>query len=227
MINSKKIVSLVPLRGGSKSIPHKNIKELAGKPLCYWALKAAIGSKYIDEVWVSTDDKKIKDIVLSFGLNVKVIVRPVELASDTSSTESVMLHFAEHADFDILNLIQATSPLTTSGDLDNALEQFTREGHDSLLTGVLYKKFFWTPDGKPLHYDYSRRPRRQEFPGVVHENGAFYFTKKEILEKNKNRLGGKIVIFLMPEEKGVDIDEPSDWPLAEKHLLAQLQNDTK
>lgn len=218
MIHGKKIVSLVPLRGGSKSIPYKNIKEIAGKPLCYWTLKAAVGSKYIDEVWVSTDDKKIKDVVLSFKLGVKVIDRPAELAEDSSSTESVMLHFAEHVNFDILNLIQATSPFTTSEDLDSAIEQFMCEADDSLLTGVLYKKFFWTPDGKPLHYDYSRRPRRQEFEGVVHENGAFYLTKKEILEKNKNRLGGKIGIFLMPEEKAIDIDEPSDWPLAEAIL---------
>jgi len=223
MINNLKIVSLIPLRGGSKSIPYKNIKEIAGRPLCYWVLKAATGSKYIDEVWVSTDDKKIKDIVLSFGLGVKVIDRPAEFAKDTSSTESVMLHFAEHVDFDILNLVQATSPLTASEDIDMAIEQFFAEGDDSLLSGVLYKKFFWTPDGKPLHYDYSRRPRRQEFEGVVHENGAFYFTKKEILDKNKNRLGGKIGIFLMSEEKAIDIDEPADWPLAENYLHARLK----
>src|SRR3989338_309011 len=227
MINNQKIVSLIPLRGGSKSIPYKNIKEIASKPLCYWTLKAATGSKYIDEVWVSTDDKKIKDVVLALGLGVKVIDRPAEFAKDTSSTESVMLHFAEHTSFDILNLIQATSPFTTSKDLDTAIEQFEREGDDSLLTGVLYKKFYWTPDGKPLNYDYLKRPRRQEFGGVVNENGAFYLTTKEILQKNKNRLGGKIGIFLMPEEKAIDIDELADWPLAEKYLLEQLKVNEK
>ena len=218
---------MVPLRGGSKSIPYKNIKELAGKPLCYWTLKAASESKYIDEVWVSTDDSKIKNIVLSLGLDVKVIDRPAEFAKDTSSTESVMLHFAEHVDFDILNLVQATSPLTASEDIDMAIEQFFAEGDDSLLSGVLYKKFFWTPDGKTLNYDYMKRPRRQEFSGVVHENGAFYLTKKEILLKNKNRLGGKIGIFLLSEEKAIDIDEPADWPLADKHLLEQLKVNEK
>ncbi len=219
MIKGKKVVALIPLRGGSKSIPHKNIKKLAGRPLCYWVLKSATDSKYIDEVWVSTEDKKIKDAVLSFGLNVKVIDRPAEFARDSSSTESVMFHFAENIDFDILNLIQATSPCTTADDLDSALEQFFDRGHDSLLAGVLYKKFYWTPDGKPLNYDYKNRPRRQDFPGVVHDNGAFYLTKREILEKEKNRLGGKIGIFLLSEDKAVDIDELSDWPIAEKHLL--------
>ncbi len=222
MFQNKKIVSLVPLRGGSKSIPGKNIKEIAGKPLCFWVLQAVAGSKYIDEVWVSTEDEKIKEAVLSFGLKVRVIDRPQEFAKDSSSTEQAVLHFAENVSFDILNLIQATSPATESADLDKAIEQFFAEKDDSLLAGVLYKKFFWTPEGKPLNYDFMKRPMRQDFAGVVHENGAFYLTKKDILLKNKNRLGGKIGIFLLPEEKAIDIDEPADWPVAEKKLLSRL-----
>lgn len=223
MYQQKKIVSLIPLRGGSKSIPYKNIKLMAGKPLSYWTCKAATESKYIDGVYVSTDDAKIKAVVADFGLEVNIIDRPAEFAQDTSSTESVMLHFMEQIpDFDVLNLIQATSPFTTSADLDTAIEMFFEKQYDSLLTGVLYKKFYWTPNGVPLNYDYTRRPRRQEFEGVVNENGAFYLTKKEILEKHKNRLGGKIGIYVMPEEKAIDIDEPGDWDLAEQILLKQL-----
>lgn len=218
MIKGKKIVSLVPLRGGSKSIHRKNVKPLLGQPLCFWVLKAATNSKYVDEVWVSTDDSEIKDAVLSFNLGVKVIDRPAELAQDTSSTESVMEHFSENVNFDILNLIQATSPLTTSEDLDLAIEKFIEEGHDSLLTGVLFKKFFWTVGGKPLNYDHKKRPRRQDFEGVVHENGAFYLTHKHIFKKHKNRLGGKIGIYFMSEEKAIDIDEPEDWVRAEREL---------
>ena len=223
MINGKKIVSLVPLRGGSKSIPYKNIKEIAGKPLCYFVLKAATASKYIDEVWVSTDDAKIKEVVASFGLPVKIIDRPAEFAGDTSSTESVMAHFARNVSFDILNLIQATTPFTIAEDLDGALEQFVAEKDDSLLSGVLYKKFYWTLDGKPLGYEYLKRPRRQEYEGVVNENGAFYLTSKEIWEKHKNRLGGKIGIFLQSQDKAVDIDEPEDWDAAEKLLRAGME----
>ncbi len=222
MFKKKKIVTLIPVRGGSKSIPYKNIKLMAGKPLVYWTIKAATESKYIDAVYVSTEDQKIKETVLGFDLGVIVIDRPIEFAQDTSSTESVMLHFMEQVpDFDILNLIQATSPFTTALDLDAAIELFFKNGHDSLLTGVLYKKFYWTPDGKPLNYDYLNRPRRQEFEGVVNENGAFYLTKKEILKQNRNRLGGKIGIYLMSEDKAIDIDEPSDWQLAEKLLRKQ------
>jgi N-acylneuraminate cytidylyltransferase len=223
MYQGKKIVTLIPLRGGSKSIPYKNIKLMAGKPLAYWTCKAAKGSKYIDEVYVSTEDIQIRETVESFGLGVKIIDRPMEFAKDTSSTEVVMMHFMEKVpDFDILNLIQATSPFTTSDDLDTAIQMFFEQGYDSLLTGVLYKKFYWTPSGMPLNYDYLHRPRRQEFEGVVNENGAFYLTKKEILEQNKNRLGGKIGIYIMPEEKAIDIDEPADWTPAENLLLRQM-----
>jgi len=225
MYQGKKIVTIIPLRGGSKSILYKNIKLMAGKPLAYWTCKAATDSQYIDDVYVSTEDTKIKEVIESFGLGVKIIDRPMEFAQDTSSTESVMLHFMEQVpDFDIINLIQATTPFTTAEDLDTAIEQFFEKGCDSMLTGILYKKFYWTPDGKPLNYDYLHRPRRQEFEGVVNENGAFYLTKKEILEQNKNRLGGKIGIYILPEEKATDIDEPADWEVAEKALLKQLGN---
>ncbi|KKU92394.1 MAG: hypothetical protein A3J46_01890 [Candidatus Yanofskybacteria bacterium RIFCSPHIGHO2_02_FULL_41_11] len=228
MYKGGKIVSLIPARGGSKSIPYKNIKLMAGKPLLYWTCKAAKESKYIDEVYVSTEDAKIKEVVQSLKLGVKIIDRPAEFAQDTSSTESVMLHFATLIkDFNVLNLIQATSPFTTSEDLDQAIELFFENGWDSMLTGILYKKFYWTLDGKPLNYDYLHRPRRQEFEGVVNENGAFYLTKKEVLETYKNRLGGKIGVYVMPEEKAIDIDEPADWSLAESFLKKQLNNGKK
>jgi len=201
---------------------------MAGKPLLYWTCKAAKESKYIDEVYVSTEDAKIKEVVQSLKLGVKIIDRPAEFAQDTSSTESVMLHFATLIkDFNVLNLIQATSPFTTSEDLDQAIELFFENGWDSMLTGILYKKFYWTLDGKPLNYDYLHRPRRQEFEGVVNENGAFYLTKKEVLETYKNRLGGKIGVYVMPEEKAIDIDEPADWSLAESFLKKQLNNGKK
>ncbi len=222
MIKGQKIISLIPLRGGSKSIPYKNIKPIAGHPLCYFVLKAAARSKYIDEVYVSTEDQKIKKAVEELGLGVKIIDRPMELAGDKSTTESVMLHFAEKVpNFDIINLIQATTPFTSSEDLDIAIEMFAEQKLDSLLTGVLHKKFFWTPFGIPLNYDYKKRPMRQDFEGVVHENGAFYLTKKEILLKDKCRLGGKIGIYVFPEG-AVDIDEPADWMEAETALLKKF-----
>jgi len=217
-----KVVVLIPLRGGSKSIPYKNIKLIAGKPLCYWLCLAASGAKGVDEVYVSTDDKKIKDTVLSFGLGVKVIDRPAEFAGDKSTTDSVMLHFMEEvSDFDLLITGQATSPLTLSEEIDSALDYFKKNNLDSLLTAVRIKRFFWTEGGKPINYDYKNRPMRQDFDGWLMENGAFYITKKDTLKKEKNRLGGKIGVFEMREEAGIELDEPLDWVILENLLLKE------
>lgn len=215
---SKKIVALIPLRGGSKSIPHKNIKPIAGKPLCYWVCRAAAHAKTIDEVYVSTEDEKIKRTVLSFGLNVKVIDRPKRLATDTASTEAVMLHFMNSVAFDILVTIQATSPLTQGRDLDNALKLFNATRLDSLVTGVGTKRFYWSLNGRPLNYDFKKRPRRQEFAGSIMENGAFYITKKKILKKFKNRLGDKIGVYQMTSAHAREIDETEDFAFIEKIL---------
>lgn len=219
--SQKKVVALIPLRGGSKSIPYKNIKEIAGHPLAYWTCKAAVDAGFIDEVYVSTEDPKIKEAVEAFGLGVKVIDRPAEFAQDTSSTESVMIHFAENVPFDILVTLQATSPMTTDDDLRSAYTAFNEKGYDSMLTGVLSKRFYWTRGGQALNYDPLNRPRRQDFAGTIVENGAFYITKRAVLESNKNRLGGKIGVYEMSEETFVEIDEPADWEIVEKALLGR------
>jgi CMP-N-acetylneuraminic acid synthetase len=223
MIKNHKIIALVPLRGGSKSIANKNIRKLAGKPLAYWALSAATGSKHIDEVWVSTEDAKIKKVVLGLGLKVKVIDRPIELAGKNSSTESVMLHLAKAVPFDVLVTLQATSPLTESKNIDRAIEELIEGEHDSLVTGVRVKRFFWEETGKPINYDPAKRPMRQNWKGVITENGAFYITKRKLLEQTQCRLGGKIKVFEMLPETELEIDEPHDWKRVAK-LLKKRKN---
>lgn len=223
MYKNKKIVALVPLRGGSKSIPHKNIKKLAGKPLAFWVLSAALGSKHIDEVWVSTEDRKIKKIVSKLFPSISIHDRPPELATDTASTESVMLHFAEKVPFDLLVTLQATSPLTTSADIDAAINATVEGDYDSLVTGVRKNQFHWNLDGTPLNYDPAKRPRRQEWSGTLTENGAFYITKHEILQRTQCRLGGKIKPFEMSTETEIELDEADDWSKVAK-LLKKRKN---
>jgi N-acylneuraminate cytidylyltransferase len=212
-------VALIPLRGGSKSIPKKNIKALAGKPLSAWTLEAAAGAAQVDAVYVSTDSDQIADVVHGLALGVKVIMRPVEYATDEASTESVMLHFMSQVDFDVLVTIQATSPLLTTRDLDQALVQFQDQQLDSMLSAVRTKRFFWHDDATPINYDPLHRPRRQDFRGTLMENGAFYITKREILQRHQCRLGGKIGIYEMDESTAVEIDEPEDWERVERLLL--------
>ncbi|MCM1119032.1 MAG: N-acylneuraminate cytidylyltransferase [bacterium] len=220
-------VAFLPARGGSKSIPLKNIKPINGKPLIYWTVKAACECKYIDKVYIATDNDKIKATVEEFRTGsekdlfakAQVIERSPESASDTASTESTMLEFAEKYEFDNLVLIQATSPLLRSSDLDKGFEVYAEPATDSVMSFVRQKRFNWTYEEngnvKPTNYDVYHRPRRQEFKGYLVENGAFYITSKERLLLTKNRVSGNIKAVEMDESSFYEIDEPSDWSIVE------------
>ena len=221
-------LAMIPARGGSKGIPNKNIRLIAGKPLCAWAIEAAVESGVFSQVIVSTDSDLISSVVESLNLNVDILRRPDELASDSASTESVMLHFLEHFKPDILTTIQVTNPLVTAEDFQNAYRQFMENDLDSLLSGAISKHFYWSNDGVPLNYDPNNRPRRQDFSGVYMENGSFYMTTRSTLEKFRCRLGGRIGIYEMPEHTGVDIDTETDWKQTEaliyEHKIGSLVN---
>lgn len=220
--------ALIPLRGGSKGILNKNIKPIAGKPLCAWVIESAVNSPSIDKVYISTESQKIKDVVLEINYQfqdneqlkdkLNIINRPDVLANDTASTEAVMLHCMAEIDFDNLLTIQATSPLLTSDELEHAIHQFRRDELDSMVTAVKFKRFLWDKEANAINYDPTQRPRRQDFEGCLMENGAFYITKKSILEKYQCRLGGKTGVFIMPEETGIEIDGPVDWMIVEAIL---------
>lgn len=220
-------VAFIPVRGGSKSIPLKNIKPICGKPLVYWTLRAACGCKYIDKVYVATDSTVIRETVESFKVGTQadlfskaiVINRSDESASDTASTEFAMLEFASNYEFDNIALIQATSPLLASEDLDRGFEAFEEEGTDSVLSVVRQKRFHWENDERgfafPTNYDVFHRPRRQEFEGYLVENGAFYISSKAALMKSQNRVSGNMKAVEMNEDTFFEIDEPSDWVIIE------------
>lgn len=220
-----KNVAFIPVRGGSKSIPLKNIKIFAGKPLVYWTIKAAVECSDINEVYVATDSQQIKDTVLSFNFDkVKVIGRSEQSATDTASTESAMLEFAEKYEFNNICLIQATSPLLMAEDLSRGFVALKEA--DSVLSTVRQKRFVWKLENgyaNPVNYDYNARPRRQEFEGFLVENGAFYITSQEDLLRTKCRLSGKIKAVEMPEETYFEIDEPSDWIITEQLLKARIK----
>ena len=141
------IIAFIPARGGSKSIKLKNIKEFCGKPLIFWNLKAVQGSKNVDKVFVATDCRKIEKVVNSFGFSkVNVYVRSSKNANDTATTESVILEFLDKNSFndkDLFLLVQATSPLTQTSDIDGAIKALKAQSADSIVTCVKSKRFFW------------------------------------------------------------------------------------
>ncbi len=228
--------AFIPVRGGSQSIPLKNIKNLAGQPLIFWTLKAAQDSKDIQKIFVATDHPEIARVSKSFGFSkLQMYHRSPENAGHQSSTESVMLEFlssVQNGEFqkfdgfqpkkfephDQFVLIQATNPFLEASHLDSAIRQKLKNKTESVLSAVRTKRFFWSNDGKPINYDFNKRPRRQDFSGMYMENGAFYINSVGNILRDKNRLTGPVEIFEMPEESGFEIDEPADWVICEELL---------
>ena len=215
-------IAFIPARCGSKSIRFKNIKEFCGKPLIYWSLLALEKAHLVDEVYVASDCDKILNTVKEFGFKkVNLYKRDESNAQDHSSSEAVMLEFLQKKNFDdddMFLLVQATSPTTTSQDINNAIDKLKVENKDSLLSVVREKKFFWNDDSKPINYDFKSRPRRQDFNGVLLENGAFYINKVKNILRDKNRLSGKICFYEMKDYNNIDIDEQIDWEIAETYM---------
>lgn len=220
-------VAFIPVRGGSKSIPLKNIKMLNGRPLVYWVIRAACECEYLDRVYIATDSEEIRQAVEEFQMGsekatfakAQVIGRSAESAADTASTEFAMLEFAKQYEFDTITLIQATSPLLSGEDLNRGFALFNEVDTDSVLSVVPQKRFQWKRNAngtvEPSNYDVFKRPRRQEFEGVLVENGAFYITSREALLKTENRISGRIKAVEMSEDSYFEIDEPSDWIITE------------
>ncbi len=223
-------VAFIPVRGGSKSIPLKNVKMICGKPLVYWSLKAACECQSIDRVYVATDSEIIRSRIelckkeeKDGGLDkVIVIERSQENATDYASTEKVMLEFASKYNFNNIVLIQATSPLLTGKDLDRGFKVFCEDDTDSVVSVVRQKRFLWKQDndglGRSMNYDIFHRPRRQNFEGYLVENGAFYITSRYELLKSQNRVSGNIKLIEMDESSYYELDEPNDWTIVESLL---------
>jgi YrbI family 3-deoxy-D-manno-octulosonate 8-phosphate phosphatase len=214
--------AFIPVRGGSKSIPKKNIKDFCGMPLVYWNIQACLQCSGIQRIVVATDDEEIATLALKYGeARVEVFERSAASSQDTSSTEEVMLEFLSSSNLDLedrLILMQATSPFTETKDIEAVLQKLD-EGYDSALSVVSFKRFLWNIDqqgtGKPENYDFLRRPRRQDMRPNWLENGALYVQKVAGILEKSNRIGGKIGLVEMPEHTAVEIDEPADWIVAE------------
>ena len=219
-----KVISFVPLRGNSKSIPYKNIKLFSNKPLCYWGLKALEEASMVDKIYVATDSIQITNIVKDFNFSkLQIYKREEQNAQDSSSTEDVLIEFINkylYKNFDLNDtflLLQVTSPLVTSFDINKGIESFIKNNYDSMLSVVVNKRFLWEKSNhsQAINYDYTNRPRRQDFAGSFMENGAFYISYiKNILQYN-NRLSGRIGFYKMPYYTGLELDESTDWIVLE------------
>ncbi len=211
---SKKIVSVITARGGSKGIPDKNIIDISGKPLIFWTIQASRNSR-VEETWVSTDSSRIATLASGYGA--KILNRPEELANDIIMPDASLVHFAENVDFDILVFIQPTSPLLDSKYINKGLRMMTE--YDSVFSA--YKEHWlprWSKNAEPINWHPGFRPRRQDMDEQYVENGAFYITTKKGLLESKLRYNGNIGIVEMPLNKSYQLDNNDDLQIIKKLL---------
>ena len=211
------IIAIIPARGGSKGIPHKNVTTVAGRPLIEWSIKHCLNAQKIDAVYVSSDSSEILEVSKAAGAD--CIVRPKDISGDTASSESAWIHAITHIKNQNIQLekivgIQATSPIRDSEDLDKAIQYFEQNNLDSLFSSNMIEDHnIWRMDGEVFisdNYDYKKRWRRQDIQPKYLENGNFYiFTPEGIINSN-NRLSGKIGTYVMDKHKSFQIDEQID-----------------
>ncbi|ATP39080.1 cytidyltransferase [Solibacillus sp. R5-41] len=225
MINQKKVLALIPARGGSKSIPKKNIVELYGKPLISWTIEAAINTPEIDKVIVSTDSIEIAQVALEYGAEIQM--RPAELAEDSSLVIDTIHYVLKELEkkgewYDFVTLLEPTAPLRTSEDISSCIRLLCEKSLDSTATfkeADLNPIRAWKIEGNvPTTFIEGAIPwlPRQELPTAHQLNGAVYVTKVEkLLESKKEIIMGNIGAVIMPKERSVDIDDRIDLLMAD------------
>ena len=214
-----KVIAIIPARGGSKGIPRKNLVNFSGKPLMQWSIDAALKSKYITDVVVSSDDDEILNVA-QLNKEVLIIKRPKELAQDTSKTAPVLTHVLEslkEVKFDYLILLQPTSPLRTAKDIDLAFEKLLNSEATSLISVCElehhpFKSFKLDEKGYLqgiINNDYPFYPR-QSLPKAYRANGAIYIIKVNNFIKDETLFTNKATHFEMSTDASLDIDTSKD-----------------
>lgn len=221
-MHAPKIVAIIPARGGSKGVPGKNLRRVAGRTLVERAIDAAIAAERVDEVWVSTDAPAIAAVARNAGA--QVVERPLELSGDTASSESALLHAldvigAAGGEPDVLVFLQCTSPFTTAEEIDGAVGVLLEQPADSVFSACRSHAFLWRPgeegSATGINHDPATRPRRQDRPVEYRETGAIYVMRVAGFRAAQHRFFGKVTPFEVPARTALDIDDEADLALAQ------------
>lgn len=228
MIKGKKILAVIPARGGSKGVPKKNIKLMAGEPLIAWTIKVTQKSKYIDRVILSSEDDEIIRIAQEFRCDVP-FKRPQSLAQDDTHGIEPILHAIEHCPgYDYVMMLQPTSPLRLIEDIDGCIEKFVKEQAKSCVSVCEPTKspywMFTLENDERLHAilpEHSLIPRRQDLPSIYALNGAVYIAEINWLLENKNFISKETIGYVMPVSRSYDIDTLEDFAICELFLRGE------
>jgi N-acylneuraminate cytidylyltransferase len=227
--NKKNFIAIIPARKGSKEIKNKNLILINGHPLLSYSIAAAKKSKFIKDVFVSTDGKNIAKVARRYGA--KVVIRPKKLSKDSSRIEDAILYTVKHIKnllnpkYDNIVLMQPTSPQRSINDLDNAIRKFIKDKADSLFSCTKQDLCIWENKNSkiiPVNFNPYKRKNRQEKNKSYIENGSIYVTKKKIYDTYKNRLGGKISIYIMENYARHELDTKNDSKFITSILSAQI-----
>lgn len=226
-----KVLAIIPARAGSKGIPNKNIKLLNNKPLISWTIEAALNSKLIDKIIVSTDDIRIMEIASSYGIQ-KTNLRPESLSKDDSLSDDVikyeMRKFPEH---NVIIMLQPTSPLRSSIHIDDALNSFFKKKAKSMVSVFKLKKSpFWAFTNEKGYlkslFDIKTIPRtRQKLKITYMLNGAIYISLSSFFEEQGSFITNETMYYEMKENESIDIDDLDDFKLTENILSKSIDKD--
>lgn len=238
MINGKSVIAIVPARGGSKGLPGKNIKELCGKPLIAWSIEAGLASQYIDEVMVTTDSENIAGIARDFGATVPFI-RPAELASDTATSFDTVKHVIDfyqnelNKTFDYIVLLEPTSPLRDTNDIDRALEKLFSIPNATAIAGICKTEsqnpaFLVKKNNQDflIGYEYQDMKvlRRQDIHDIFFFEGSIYISRIDTLLNKKTFYHEHTVGYIVPKWKSFEIDDIDDFVMVEALLSFKRNN---
>ena len=223
------VAGLILARGGSTAIPLKNLISLNGRPLISYALTEMIEARCFDSVWVSTDHSAIAQYASSFD-SVKVFRRNAKFATAEASSPDAVREFLDgRPEVDVVAYVQCTSPFIKRDFLEKACNLIVDSKYDSVFSVTRSKKFRWkeVKEGSlcttsPLNFNPARRPRRQDWPGEVIENGMFYFARRHIVEKTGHYQAGKCTYVEVPSDLSLEIDSKLDLACAEVILKNKL-----
>lgn len=237
MAESPRILGLVPARGGSKRLPGKNLLSLAGRPLISWTIDSALATRGIDQVIVSTDDTEIGEASLAAGASVP-FSRPAKFATDTATTLDVVLHALNHLiahgqPYDYVALLQPTSPLRTSADIDGAIGLLLEKQADAVISVCPTDHPPEWSNTLPLDLSMQdffrpgiRGTRSQDLPVSYRLNGAIYLFNVERLMRTRSlEMDDNSYAYVMPRERSIDIDTQLDFRIAEV-MLDQSRKDS-
>lgn len=230
-----KVLAIIPARGGSKGLPGKNIRPLLGKPLIGWTIEQARASRYITDIFVSTDSQKIADVAETFGVSVPEL-RPAELAGDTAPSSGFVVYTIEKLrregkEFDYIILLQPTSPLRETEDIDRAIELLDSRPDADSAVGVCaaecaHPAFMVRRNGQGLLVPYQEEMktlRRQEIGEVYYFEGTVYVTRPDAYLQKQTFYHDKTLPYIVPKSRAFEVDDLEDWFIIESILKNKIR----